>query len=95
MKLIQTFLLALVLSAPAARAAELGPDGLVRQITDDVMSAILNDKELQAGDKEKALGLDEQKIRPHIDCRVDRGFDGGAGLVVAAGSRLIVRVAGR
>ena len=69
MKLIQTFLLALVLSAPAARAAELGPDALVRQITDDVMSAILQDKALQAGDKEKALALAEQKILPHIDFR--------------------------
>lgn len=69
MKLIHTFLLALVLSVPAARAAELGPDALVRQITDDVMSAILKDKALQAGDKEKALALAEQKILPHIDFR--------------------------
>ena len=69
MKLIQTFLLALVLSVPAARAAELGPDALVRQITDDVMDAILKDKALQAGDKEKALALAEQKILPHVDFR--------------------------
>ena len=69
MKLIQTFLLALVLSVPAAGAAELGPDALVRQITDDVMNAILKDKALQAGDKQKALALAEQKILPHIDFR--------------------------
>ena len=69
MKIIQTFLLALVLSVPAAGAAELGPDALVRQITDDVMNAILKDKALQAGDKEKALALAEQKILPHIDFR--------------------------
>ncbi|MGA8005411.1 MAG: ABC transporter substrate-binding protein [Burkholderiales bacterium] len=69
MKIIQTFLLALVLSVPAAGAAELGPDALVRQITDDVMNAILQDKALQAGDKEKALALAEQKILPHIDFR--------------------------
>ena len=69
MKLIHTFLLALVLSVPAARAAELGPDALVRQITDDVMNAILKDKALQAGDKQKALALAEEKILPHIDFR--------------------------
>jgi phospholipid transport system substrate-binding protein len=69
MRLVHTFLLALVLSVPAAGAAELGPDALVRQITNDVMSAILKDKALQAGDKEKALALAEQKILPHIDFR--------------------------
>ncbi len=69
MKLIHTFLLACVLSVPAAGAAELGPDALVRQITDNVMSAILKDKALQAGDKQKALALAEEKILPHIDFR--------------------------
>ncbi|MFZ1910687.1 MAG: ABC transporter substrate-binding protein [Burkholderiales bacterium] len=69
MKLVHTFLLAFVLSVPAAGAAELGPDALVRQITDDVMNAILKDKALQAGDKQKALALAEQKILPHIDFR--------------------------
>jgi phospholipid transport system substrate-binding protein len=69
MKLIHAFLLALVLSVPAAGAAELGPDALVRQITDDVMNAILKDKALQAGDKQKALALAEQKILPHVDFR--------------------------
>ncbi len=69
MKLMQTFLLALVLSVPAAGAAELGPDALVRQITDDVMNAILKDKALQAGDKQKALALAERKILPHVDFR--------------------------
>ena len=51
------------------QAAQLGPEALVRQITDDVMNAILKDKALQAGDKEKALALAEEKILPHVDFR--------------------------
>ena len=69
MRLAHIFLLSLVLSVPLARAAEPGPEALVRQITDDVMNAILKDKALQAGDKQKALALAEQKILPHIDFR--------------------------
>jgi len=38
-------------------AQELRPDDLVRKITDDVMAAIQSDKELAAGDKQKALQL--------------------------------------
>ncbi|MGA7984566.1 MAG: ABC transporter substrate-binding protein [Burkholderiales bacterium] len=69
MRLAYIFLLSLALSVPLAGAAELGPEALVRQITDDVMNAILKDKALQAGDKQKALALAEQKILPHIDFR--------------------------
>lgn len=71
MRLIHSLLLALalVLSVPAVSAAEPGPEALVRQITDDVMSAIHQDKALQAGDKEKALALAEEKILPHVDFR--------------------------
>jgi phospholipid transport system substrate-binding protein len=66
---IANLLLTLALAAQIAVAAEPGPEALVRQITDDVMSAILTDKALQAGDKEKALALAEQKILPYIDFR--------------------------
>jgi len=69
MRLAYLFLLSLVLSASVAGAEELGPDALVRQITDQVMDAILKDKALQAGDKQKALALAEAKILPHIDFR--------------------------
>ncbi len=62
-------LLALAMGVQIASAADLGPEALVRQITDDVMSAILKDKALQAGDKQKALALAEEKILPHVDFR--------------------------
>ena len=50
-------------------AQELAPDELVRKLTADVLEAIASDKQLQAGDRKKALALAEQKILPHIDFR--------------------------
>jgi len=63
-------LVALVLSlffAANAGAQELGPDELVKKVTSDVLDSIKSDKQLQAGDRKKALALAEQKILPHID----------------------------
>ncbi len=63
-------LLALVLSlffAVSAGAQELAPDELVRKVTTDVLDSIKADKQLQAGDRKKALALAEQKILPHVD----------------------------
>jgi phospholipid transport system substrate-binding protein len=48
-------------------AQEAGPEELVKKITDDVMAAIKSDKELAAGDKQKAMKLAEEKILPHVD----------------------------
>jgi len=61
-------LLSLFLAAPAL-AQDLAPDELVRKVTADVLDAIKSDKQLQAGDRKKALALAEQKILPHVDFR--------------------------
>ena len=50
-----------------ALAQEQGPEDLIRKMTDDVMAAIKGDKQLAAGDKQKALRLAEEKILPHVD----------------------------
>jgi phospholipid transport system substrate-binding protein len=63
-----TLVLSLFLAAPAL-AQDLAPDDLVRKVTADVLDAIKSDKELQAGDRKKALALAEQKILPHVDFR--------------------------
>ena len=57
----------LLAAALAAQAQEQKPDELVKQITDEVMQAIQSDKQLAAGDKQKALKLAEDKILPHVD----------------------------
>jgi len=61
-------LLSFLLAQPIA-AQELGPDELVRKVTADVLDTIQADKQLQAGDRRKALALAEQKILPHVDFR--------------------------
>jgi len=48
-------------------AQEAGPEELVKKITDDVMAAIKSDKDLAAGDRQKAVKLAEAKILPHVD----------------------------
>ncbi len=56
-----------LLSFGLSQAQELGPEELVKQITSDVMTAVKTDKQLAAGDRQKALKLAEEKILPHID----------------------------
>ena len=51
----------------AQPAQELGPEELVKKITAEVMDAIKSDKELAAGNREKALKLAEEKILPYVD----------------------------
>jgi len=51
----------------AAQTAHLGPEELVRKVTEDVPGTIQSDKKLQEGDRQKALKLAEEKVLPHID----------------------------
>jgi phospholipid transport system substrate-binding protein len=46
---------------------ELGPEELVKKVTADVLAAIKSDKQLAAGDKQKAIKLAEEKVLPHVD----------------------------
>jgi len=50
-----------------AAAQQLAPDQLVQKVTEEVLSAIKSDKQLAAGDKQKALKLAEEKVLPYID----------------------------
>ncbi len=70
MKTILPLLFALLLpfSMPVqAQSSDQSPEAMVRQITADVLDAIKQDSGLQAGDKQKALALAEQKVLPHLD----------------------------
>jgi len=55
------------LISPAYGQQDIAPDQLVQKITDEVLAAIKSDKELAAGDKQKALNLAEEKVLPYID----------------------------
>jgi phospholipid transport system substrate-binding protein len=50
-----------------AWAQEIAPDQLVQKITNEVLAAIKSDKQLAAGDKQKAIKLAEEKVLPYID----------------------------
>ncbi|HEY1291219.1 MAG TPA: ABC transporter substrate-binding protein [Burkholderiales bacterium] len=50
-----------------AAAQELAPDQLVQKVTEEVLAAIKSDKQLAAGDKQKALKLAQEKVLPYID----------------------------
>ena len=67
MKLLP-LLLSFLLSVPAF-AQEFGPEELVKKVTTDVLDTVKSDKQLQAGDRRKALAMAEQKILPHLDFR--------------------------
>jgi phospholipid transport system substrate-binding protein len=61
------FLAFVLFLALPALAQDLGPEELVKKITDDVLAAVKSDKELAAGNRQKAIKLAEEKILPHVD----------------------------
>jgi phospholipid transport system substrate-binding protein len=68
-KLLAVLLITALQFLPAASnaAQELGPDQLVQKVTEDVLASVKSDKQLAAGDKQKALKLAEEKVLPHVD----------------------------
>ena len=64
---LKTAALVLALAAPASPAEELTPDALVKTISTDVLAAIRQDKDIQAGNPKKIASLVEAKILPHFD----------------------------
>lgn len=66
---MKRFFLGLLLGAflVAAAAQELSPEQLVQKITNDVLAAVKSDKQLAAGDKQKAVKVAEEKVLPYVD----------------------------
>lgn len=59
--------LAAGLSMPVAHASESGPAALVRAVSNDVIAAIKQDRDIQAGNPKKLVELVEKMIVPHVD----------------------------
>src|SRR5262249_14697284 len=55
------------LLVPAAFAEDLPPDALVKTVTEEVISIIKQDKDIQAGNPKKSIALVEQKVLPHFN----------------------------
>jgi len=65
MKILFCSLFALLV--PLAQAQQLAPDVLVKSITEEVVTILKKDKDIQAGDAKKAADLIETKIVPHFN----------------------------
>lgn len=53
--------------AASAGANDLGPDLLVKNVTNEVLEVVRKDKDIQAGNTKKTLGLVEAKVLPHFN----------------------------
>lgn len=62
-------LLIWALLMPAAHAQAPAPDALIKRISEEVTTAIRQDKAIQAGDARRIADLVETKIVPHFDFR--------------------------
>jgi phospholipid transport system substrate-binding protein len=60
-------MLALTLGVSVAALAQDAPDKIVKNVADDVLTALRQDPDLQAGSQTKMAHLIEQKVAPHFD----------------------------
>ncbi|HLX23018.1 MAG TPA: ABC transporter substrate-binding protein [Usitatibacter sp.] len=63
-RILAVLLMALV---PALAAAQESPEALVKRVSDEVLTIIKNDKDVQSGNMTKVAQLAEQKVLPHFD----------------------------
>jgi phospholipid transport system substrate-binding protein len=61
------FISATLLAAPAARAADESPDGLIKRVSSEVLDNIKTDKSVQAGDMTKVMALVDSQIMPNVN----------------------------
>ncbi len=67
MKTILVSLLVSMFVVPVAAAQEPGPDALVRAVSQDVIAAIKQDRDIGTGNPKKIVELVEKMILPHVD----------------------------
>lgn len=67
MKSLLSLLLLLFVSAAPVFAQEAGPDALVKKVTDEVLTVVRQDKDIQNGHTKKAIELVETKVLPHFN----------------------------
>lgn len=60
-------LLAAFLLVGSAAAADIAPDVLVKDVTNEVLDIVRKDKDIQSGNTKKTLDLVEAKVLPHFN----------------------------
>ena len=54
-------------AAPLARAETQTPDGLIKQVSTDVLEAVKADKSIKSGDVQKVIALVDTKVMPYVN----------------------------
>ena len=67
LKSLVSLLFALLLVSGSAFAQETSPDVLVQKVTDDVLTIVRQDKDIQSGNARKAIELVDAKVIPYFD----------------------------
>jgi phospholipid transport system substrate-binding protein len=57
----------LALATPLALAQNVAPDVLVKNVTQEVIGIVKQDRDIQAGNQKKTVALVEEKVIPHFD----------------------------
>jgi phospholipid transport system substrate-binding protein len=66
-KLFKYLFLLLFFNIATTQAQMLAPDALAKSVTDDVLTVIRADKDIQSGNHKKVLDLVEAKVLPHFN----------------------------
>jgi phospholipid transport system substrate-binding protein len=67
MKQLFSLLAGVFLLAGNAFAADEAPDAMVKRVTDDVLTIVRNDKDIQSGNTQKAIELVQVKVLPNFN----------------------------
>jgi phospholipid transport system substrate-binding protein len=67
MKSLFSLLLGLFVLCTPALAQEESPDVLIKRVTEDVLTIVRQDKDIQSGNTKKAIALVEAKVLPHFN----------------------------
>jgi phospholipid transport system substrate-binding protein len=67
MKIRKALATLISLAATAAFAADMGPDELVKNTANEVLTIIKQDKDIQSGNTQKVVELVQAKVLPHFD----------------------------
>jgi phospholipid transport system substrate-binding protein len=67
MKPLLSLVFALFVAAGPVCAQDVGPDALVKKVTDDVLTVVRQDAEIQNGNTKKAIALVETKVVPYFN----------------------------
>jgi len=66
-KILKTGLLAFLFLVMPAKAQDLAPDVLVKNVTTEVVELITKDKEIRSGNRAKLIEVIEAKVLPHFN----------------------------